>query len=127
VRQLFTEVAVIFTSADIATGAKAMQESRAWPAVFQAGSAAVLARACLEAVTKSKGGKMSRAIEELANRVKTDASLDILEAEAAALAKSRKVQTDGDRAMVNLMQRLIETLRYGVPKTPPISESSHHG
>jgi len=113
---------MIFTSADIDTAAKAMQESRAWPAVFQAGSAAVLARACLEAVTKSKEKPVSKT-----KALGLDAQLEVLGAEAVALSTSRRIQTEEGRAIINAHIRLLETLRYGEPKTPAIGESSHHG
>lgn len=49
-----------------------------------------------------------------------------LEAEAKALAKSRKIQTEEGRAIVNLITRLIELQLYGEPRTPAASDSSHH-
>jgi hypothetical protein len=51
-------------------------------------------------------------------------ALSVLETEVNLLAKSRKIQTDADRALVNLMIRIIETELYGEPKTVPLS--SHH-
>ena len=112
---------MIFTSADVAAGAKAMQESRAWPVVFKAGSAAELARACLTAVAQTKEKDMSKETDR-----KKERSLDELIIEAQDLAKSRRIQTEEGRALANLCQRIIETMRHGEPSTPPVGEGSHH-
>lgn len=122
----------------IAIGARAMQESKAWPAVFKAGSAAVLAEACLTAVERAKGNAMAKSRDKVrdadldqmdqmvGDALKRRSSLDILEAELADLVKSRRIQTEEGRALGNFVQRLVETLRHGEPKTPPIGEGSHH-
>jgi len=39
---------------EIEIAAKAMQSSKAWPAVFQSGAARILAKAALDAVDKSR-------------------------------------------------------------------------
>lgn len=57
----------------------------------------------------------------MARREEFLASLDTLEAEAKALAASRKIQTEEGRYIVNLIQRLIEVSRHGLPTTPPIN------
>lgn len=57
---------------------------------------------------------------------KQDTVLEQLEKELTELVKSRRVQTEEGRALGNFLQRLVETLRYGEPKTPPIGEWSHH-
>lgn len=52
------------------------------------------------------------------------AELKKLSAEAAALANSVTVKTDGERFILNLLRRAIETIMDGKPTTHPLSR--HH-
>lgn len=55
---------------------------------------------------------------------KIERSLDAMAKDLADLKESRIIKTEADREIVTHMQRLVETLRHGEPKTKPVAR--HH-